>query len=348
MATNTGKFHTGQVLALTALLAIPVVAWSSWQWYLASRPDPVDYVRALNGYLRRMPPVDRMNERFVDKDGDLVPDGPRDPKAIAEPAVLLFSPGVQGRTETEADWAEFLDRLKKATGIDVRIVEVDGFQDALDKMNSGQLHIASFSAGSIPTAVNAAGFVPAVALADATGKSDYRMTIIVPTASTAKSPADLAGKRVYLTSTGSHSGFKAPLIILNEEFRLRPGLDYSYVLSGSHPASIAAIAKGGPEVAAAVADDVLADAVSSGLIKENQYRSIYQSKPMPKGAFGYSCCLPPTLIEKIRSAFLSHSLEGTRLGERYKGSQAAKFVPVDYRNAWEYIREIDAKMLAWK
>jgi phosphonate transport system substrate-binding protein len=347
-ASAQPSFQVRNIILPVIVLAVPVLGYFGWQYYQAKQNEqPIDQT-TLTGYLKRITVADKLSDKFVDSNGDMVADGPKNQADRIDPDELVFCPGIISEKETEADWQEFTDRLAKVTGKKVRFESVATPSDVLEQLINGKIHVTSFSTGSVPTAVNKAGFVPVVALATADGSSNYVMEIIVPAASTIKGPADLKGKTLAMTTAGSHSGYKAPLIILEDEFHLRPGKDYQFVVSGSHGASIKMIAEGRAD-AAAVAADVLADAVAEGKpLKADQYRSVYKSKSFPKGAWGYTCLLKPELAAKVREAYVTFPFEGTKIAEKFKGSKAVKFAPVDYKKDWAYVREIDAKILAWK
>lgn len=344
----TRSFSIGNVLIWTLVAAAPVAGYFYWQYQQAKNVvEPIDYAKILTGYLKRQPPADKLSAEFRDDNGDLVADGPAKPSDVLNPDELVFSAGGFLDADTEEVWRPFLDHLSKSTGKKVVFRSMNEPRQLLEGLANGTVHVTSFGTGFVPTAVNVGGFVPVAAFAPANGSTTYEMEIIVPAKSEIKTLSDLKGRKLMLTSAGSHSGFKAPLVVLRDEMGLRPGTDYEFVVSGGHGQSIAAIAHGRNFVAP-VANDLLADATATGKqIKPDQYRSIYKSKPFPKGAWGYSCRLTPDLAAKLRSAFLDYDLSKSPIGERLKGSGVVKFAPVDYKKDWAYVREIDAKMLAW-
>jgi phosphonate transport system substrate-binding protein len=94
-----------------------------------------------------------------------------------------------------------------------------------------------------------------------------------------------------------------------------------------------------------IANDLLHRAQAHGVVKAEQYRSIYKSPKLPPGAYGYVYNLTPELASKVRSAFFTFEWKGTGL-EKAMGEQM-KFVPIDYKKDWEYVRGIDQKVLSW-
>src|SRR5262249_17323875 len=161
----------------------------------------------------------------------------------------------------------------------------------------------------------------------------YQMEIIVPADSPIRAPADLKGHTMTFTDLGSNSGFKAPLVLLRNEFQLEPGIDYDVNISYGHNQSIAGIAKKTFE-AAAVASEILPRALSQGLIQQAQFRSIYKSEGFPPAATGYVYNLKLELAEKIRHALLSFDWKGTPLETVYGAAGKTKFVPITYKDQW--------------
>ena len=66
-------------------------------------------------------------------------------------------------------WQPFIDHLAKVTGKDVRFFAVQSNSAQVEAMRSGRLHIAGFSTGPTPFAVNLAGAVPFALMGSDTG-----------------------------------------------------------------------------------------------------------------------------------------------------------------------------------
>lgn len=333
---------------LLLIFGLPIAGVAIWQVQAARQAAvPPDEAKLLTGYLLRTHRPDQLNSAFVDVDGDLVADAPTDPKQWIDPPELTFAPIASGSQDTEAEWRELLDHISNAVSKPVKFVNVDSVVQQVDRVAAGQLHVTAFSTGSVPTAVNLGGFVPMVALAKADGSFTYDMVIVVPANSAVQKPNELRGARLSLTSAGSHSGFKAPLLTLRKQFGLAPGKDVGILISGDHEFSIRDVAAKRTD-AAAVASDLLSQATAQGeAIKPDHLRIIYREGPFPKAAFGTPHQLAPKTAEKIRDALLSIKFEGTKMGERFKGSHVAKFVAVNYKKDWEHVRQVDAEMLKW-
>src|SRR5206468_3217856 len=100
-------------------------------------------------------------------------------------------------------------------------------------IRNGNVHIVVLSTGAVSTAVNTGGAVPFAVMADAKDNYGYKMQLIVPASSSLRLPGDLRGQNVSFVSAYSHSGFKAPVVILWKEFGLLPGRNYDTYMQGS-------------------------------------------------------------------------------------------------------------------
>jgi phosphonate transport system substrate-binding protein len=210
----------------------------------------------------------------------------------------------------------------------------------MEALRDGQLHISAFGTGAVPGAVNTAGFIPLFCPAPADGPFGYEMEIIVPASSSIQHPEDLRGRTIALVSMSSNSGGRAGMVYLKESTRLVPGRDYKYVFTGSHAASIRAVAEGAVD-AACVANDLLLAELERGAVKAEQIRSIYKSPAFPPLCFGIGHDLNPELAAKIREAFKTFSA----LPEIYRNApRRARFSAVDYQKDWAYVREVDGKL----
>jgi len=229
--------------------------------------------------------------------------------------------------------------MEKVTAKKVVFFPVQSNAAELEAMRSGRLHIAGFNSGSNPIAVNCAGFVPFAAMGSANGGYGYEMEIIVPADSPIKTPADLKGKRVALTSPTSNSGYKAPSAILKADFGLEAERDFTPVFSGKHDNSILGVANKDYD-AAAIANIVMQRMIARKAVEGAKIRSIYKSETFPSGAYGYVYNLDPRLVEKIKDAFFTFPWEGSALKAEFKDED--RFIPIVYKKDWSVIRKIDA------
>ncbi|MEM6757404.1 MAG: phosphate/phosphite/phosphonate ABC transporter substrate-binding protein [Planctomycetota bacterium] len=287
------------------------------------------------------PTVNELDAAFIDSNRDLVADGPADADAAIDPETLVFSfIPTKGNDERYMEvFADFTSFLSDRIGRPVKAVAFESSDDQMRALRNGDLHVTLFNTGAVPIAVNAAGFVPAGAPGLGEPQS-YRMLIIVPTASPIQQVADLRGRELTLTHPNSNSGYKAPIVTLYYDFKMKPNQDYLIVSSWGHETSIRDIVAGEAE-AAAVASDLLDRMIASGRISSSDFRVVYQSPPFPSAAIGYSALLNDELKSQITNAIGEFNFTGTSLAEEYPATRADRFAPVSYKDDFALVRRID-------
>lgn len=289
-------------------------------------------------------PASALDPRYQDADGDLVADVPADPARRVNPDTLVFAytpaedPAVYARV-----WAGFLDHLRAVTGKKVQFFPVQSDAAQIEAMRAGRLHVAGFSTGPLPLAVNCAGFVPFAMMASKQGEYGYSMEIITWPGSGIATLPDLKGKKLAFTSETSNSGYKAPSAFLREQFQLEAGRDYEPVFSGKHDNSILGVAHR-DYPAAAIASGVRKRMAARGVVKDDQLTVLYASEPFPTPGYGYAHNLDPALAERIKEAFFTFDWEGSALQKEFEQANPPmqQFIPIDYRQQWNVVRQVDA------
>lgn len=285
-------------------------------------------------------PRGELDKAYCDRDGDLVADTPADPKQLVNPSTLVFAyTPVEDPALYSKVWDGFLRHLEKVTGKKVVFFPVQSNAAEIETMRSGRLHIAGVSTGPTPIAVNCAGYVPFAIMGTKDGTFGYEMEIIVPADSPIKTPADLKGKKLAFTSPTSNSGFKAPSVLLESEFKLIAKRDYEPVFSGKHDNSVLGVANKDYE-AAAIANEVMVRMFERKVVDKAKIRTIYKSETFPTTSYGMAHNLAPDLQAKIKEAFFTFPWEGSALKAEFKTED--RFVPITYKKDWNVIRKIDA------
>jgi len=278
-----------------------------------------------------------LDQRYCDEDGDLLADRPKDPKALQNPATLVFSyTPVEDPAVYENVFAEFMAHLSKVTGKRVRWFPAESYAAQVEAMRSGRLHIAGVASGPTPFAVNLAGFVPVVAMQRADGTVGYTLQLITWRESPIKAVADLKGKRVAHVAPSSNSGDIAPRALF-KAMGVEPDKDYKVLYSGKHDNSIMGVVNRDYD-AAPVASTVLERMQARGMFKPDALRIVYQSNPFPRTAFGVAHNLTPELQEKIREAFVTFDFKKSKLAVEFKDIE--RFAPISYRDGWRDVRTI--------
>ena len=282
-----------------------------------------------------------LDARYADTDGDMIADVPTDPAALVDPETLVFAyTPVEDPAVYASAWADFLTHMQIMTGKPVQFVPIDSNAEQIEAMRAGRLHIAGFNTGSNPLAVACAGFRPFAMMAAKDGTFGYEMEIITYPGSGIETVEDLRGNTLAFTVETSNSGFKAPSALLASAYGLTAGTDFEPVFSGKHDNSILGVAnKDYP--AAAIANSVMAQMIERDLIKADQVISIYKSETFPTTGYGVVHNLTPELQDKIREGFFSFNWEGSSLSEEFSKSGEEQFIPINFKDNWAMIRQID-------
>ncbi|RTR04525.1 phosphate/phosphite/phosphonate ABC transporter substrate-binding protein [Halomonas nitroreducens] len=274
---------------------------------------------------------------YCDENGDLVADRPADESQWADPDTLIFAyTPVEDPAIYSDIWAPFIEHLEEVTGRDVRFFAVQSNSAQVEAMRSGRLHIAGFSTGPTPFAVNLAGAVPFALMGADDGRFGYTLQLYTHVDSGIDDIEDLEGKRVAHTSPTSNSGNQAPRALF-PELGIVPGEDYEVVYSGSHDQSMLGVVAQDYD-AAPVASEVVERMAARGLYDPDDVKLLYESDSFPTTSYTYAHNLHPDLVDKIEEAFFSFEFAGTELGEEFEGVE--KFIPINYQDQWKVIRTI--------
>lgn len=274
---------------------------------------------------------------FCDADGDMVADTPADEAEWVDPSTLIFAyTPVEDPAIYEDIWDPFIRHLEEVTERNVRFFAVQSNSAQVEAMRSGRLHIAGFSTGPTPFAVNLAGAVPFALMGADDGRFGYTLQVYVRADSGLETLEDLKGKRVAHTAPTSNSGNLAPRALF-PNLGLVPEEDYEVVYSGSHDQSMLGVVAGDFD-AAPVASEVVERMAERGLYDPDEVNIIYETDSFPTTSYNYAHNLHPDLQEKIREAFFTFDFEGTALGDEFEG--VSKFIPITYKEDWAIIREI--------
>jgi len=280
-----------------------------------------------------------LDAMFCDANGDLVADAPTDESMLKDPSTLVFAyTPVEDPAIYEDIWTPFIDHLSEVTGKKVQFFAVQSNSAEVEAMRSGRLHIAGFSTGPTPFAVNLAGVEPFAIMGSEDGQFGYKLQVYTQADSDIKEMADLAGKRVAHTSPTSNSGNQAPRALF-PDLGVVPDQDYEVTYSGSHDQSMLGVVAGDYD-AAPVASEVVDRMAERGLYDPAEVRKIWESDPFPTTSFTMAHNLDPELAEKVKEAFFSFDFAGTALGEEFDG--VSKFIPITYKDQWAVIRQIQA------
>ena len=288
-------------------------------------------------------PRGELSQQFCDRDGDMMADAPTDPKQWLDPYTLVFgNTPKQSFIFSKGAQKALMAHIEKIT--DKRVVSFPYQTNSaeLEAMHSGMLHIAGMNTGSVPTAVNCAGFHLFAMTALNDGTYGYTMQMITYPHSGIKGIYDIRDKTVLFTNSSSNSGHKAPVALLKERFGMQDGIDYQSRFSGNHNNSIKKIVDKSYK-AAFVASGFTQSMLSEHTVPKDSFNIIYESDSFPTTGYGYSHRLKPALAKKIEQAFLTFvwRREGPEKAKSFNKFGENRFIPADYKEKWKIIRDID-------
>lgn len=219
-------------------------------------------------------------------------------------------------------------QLAKDTGMDVKVDKVTDYSSVIEAQRAGKVDVAWYGPLSMVLANQEAGAEPAVLGVTASGDSTYHSIVVVPASSSAKTLADLRGKRISFVEPGSTSGNLVPRSEVMKEFKQKAEEFFGTVTyAGSHDASLLSMVNGNVD-ACAVEDITFNEKVKSKEIDPGKYRILWTSEPLPQSPIAYRKGLDPALASKITESFLTMDKKGVKMDIPGNGN-FAKFVKVD-------------------
>ena len=344
MGDSSTSFSLGRLLSLLVPAALLVVIGgmfmrSNLESHVEQAEENME-TTTISRLLGSTPAVRALSADYQDSDGDLVADAPPSQKCISPDELTLSFIASSDRANEPETWQELTEALSESLGRPVNYLQLDNIAEQLEALKEGRLHIAWYSTGTVPTAVNGYGFVPLVTFGDEKGDYGYRMKIIVAAESDIQELSQLRGRSVAFTRPWSNSGCKAALVSLMQDQDLSPERDYQWHFSYGHEESIQEVVSGDTD-AASVASDVLDRVIARGELEESAVRAIHESERFPPAALGVVYNLSPELQEKIREVLINFDWNGTALESQLGSMGAKRFVSVSYKDDWANIRRVD-------
>jgi phosphonate transport system substrate-binding protein len=195
-----------------------------------------------------------------------------------------------------------MEQLQAKTGMQVKPFVATDYNGVIEALRSKKLDIAYLGPFSYVLASQMANVEAfAVAVTKKTGQSAYKSVIISRKGGGIAAPADLKGRNFAFVDPTSASGHLFPKAGL-----LQAGYDPEkffgrVIYSGSHDASILAVANNKVD-AAAVADRILSSAIAKGQVKQDDLQIVWSSSPIPESPMVWRKDLAPAMKEKIAKA----------------------------------------------
>jgi phosphonate transport system substrate-binding protein len=173
------------------------------------------------------------------------PASPPSAPAASAPVLRFCVAAMQSPQETLASYGQFLDRLGERLGMKVELVQRRTYEEVNELLVAGQLDAAILCTGGwLVLARDHPDAAEPLAVPVAKGESVYRSYLVVPAGSTARSLADLRGKRFAFTDELSLSGRLWVAHVLHEHAEDPAAFFGAIEYTHNHDRSIEAVARG--------------------------------------------------------------------------------------------------------
>ena len=247
----------------------------------------------------------------------------------------------ENAAEITRRWTPIIAQLGKDLRIQVKSVTATDYRGTIEalkfkKAEMGHLGPKSYVEASTN---NYANVEPVAQLQLANGSLGYRSCLIVHADSDIFGPEDIAGKTFAFNDPNSTSGYLVPSTFFMTEMGIDPQKHFSKVIfSGSHEASILAVANRKVEVASTNLPD-LQQLTRENKVPRGALRVIWVSKLIPNDPIVVRKDLPPTLRAAIQESLVSMK---SRNPETFKeiGAWLGGFVPADDAK-YQVIRDLN-------
>ena len=275
-----------------------------------------------------------------------VPGGAQDATWPKEITFALLS--TENATEITRRWAPILAQLEKDLNVKIKPVTATDYRGSIEALKFKKADVGHLGPKAYVEASNNnyANVEPIAQLRLGNGSLGYRSCLIVHSESDMFSPEDTAGKSFAFNDPNSTSGYLVPSTFFLTEMSVDPKKYFSKVtFSGSHEASILAVANKKVEVASTNLPD-LQQLTRENKVPRGGLRVIWVSKLIPNDPIVVRKDLPPGLKSAIQESLISMKAKNP---ETFKeiGAWLSGFVAAD-DSKYQVIRDLNdaAKKLA--
>ena len=247
----------------------------------------------------------------------------------------------ENAAEITRRWGPIIAQLEKDLKVKIKPVTATDYRGTIEALKFKKAEIGHLGPKAYVEAStnNYANVEPIAQLQLANGSLGYRSCLIVHADSDLFSPEDTAGKTFAFNDPNSTSGYLVPSAFFMTEMTIDPQKHFSKVIfSGSHEASILAVANHKVEVASTNLGDV------QQLTRENKVprgalRVIWVSKLIPNDPIVVRKDLPPSLKSAIQESLVSMK---SRSPETFKevGATVGGFVAAD-DGKYQVVRDLN-------
>jgi len=275
-----------------------------------------------------------------------LPAGAQDATWPKEITFALLS--TENATEITRRWAPILAQLEKDLNVKIKPVTATDYRGTIEALKFKKADVGHLGPKSYVEAANNnyANVEPVAQLRLGNGSLGYRSCLIVHSESDMFSPEDTAGKSFAFNDPNSTSGYLVPSTFFLTEMSVDPKKYFSKVtFSGSHEASILAVANKKVEVASTNLPD-LQQLTRENKVPRGGLRVIWVSKLIPNDPIVVRKDLPPSLKSAIQESLISMKAKNPEVFKEI-GAWLSGFVAAD-DSKYQVIRDLNdaAKKLA--
>jgi len=204
----------------------------------------------------------------------------------------------------------FQHYLEKKLGMPVAFIYTTDYTSVIEAIRSKKVHIAYLSPFSYVLASQKHDITPIITTGENGRQSMYHSTVFVSTHSGINSIADLKAKAKNLTlcfaDPASTSGHLIPRAYLTT-LGLNPDKNAfkETIFAGSHVTSVLSVASGKIDVGCAATEYGLEIAERKGLVKRDQIKVLWQSKPIVGSPIVARNDLNKELVKKIQNLYVN-------------------------------------------
>jgi phosphonate transport system substrate-binding protein len=247
----------------------------------------------------------------------------------------------ENAAEITRRWGPIIAQLEKDLGVKIKPATATDYRGTIEALKFNKAHLGHLGPKAYVEAStnNYANVEPIAQLQLANGSLGYRSCLIVHGDSDLFGPEDIAGKTFAFNDPNSTSGYLVPSAFFMMEMGVDPRKHFSKVtFSGSHEASILAVANKKVDVASTNLPDVQ-QLTREGKIARGALRVIWVSKLIPNDPIVVRKDLPPNLKAALQESLLSMR---ARNPEAFKdiGAWLGGFVKADDAK-YQVIRELN-------
>lgn len=233
----------------------------------------------------------------------------------AAPAALTIGliPAEDSQAMIESS-KQVLESLQRQLGMPVKPFVATDYNGVIEALRAKKLDVAylgPFSYVLASSVANVEAF--AVAVTKKTGQSAYKSVILARKDLGIASVAELRGRNFAFVDPSSASGHLFPKAGLLQAGQDPDALFGRVIFSGSHDASILAVANRKVD-AAAVADRIFNAAVAKGQVRPEDFQIVWSSRAIPESPMVWRRDLDPALKEKLAKALAN--LKDMRWGDQ--------------------------------